>query len=73
MVNEADNVNDMMDLLNDNKTNEKKFIGFAKVEVERFENEVRKVLRKTERDNQIKLLEEARGSPRVKGLPKNNP
>ena len=61
----------MNDLLKDNKTYTKKEPGYIEKASKRFNQEARKVLKKTERGKQmLSLIEEAPTAPRMRGLPK---
>ena len=71
VLNKNEYVNKMMDLLSDGSTYERKHVGFANSEAEKFKIEARKILRKTAKGKKlIGLLEEAPRPPRMRGLPK---
>ena len=61
----------MNDLLNDREVYEKKAPGFIEKASKKFNQETRKVLKKSERGKKLlHLLEEAPTAPRMRGLPK---
>ena len=61
----------MMELLSDESTYTKKQDGYAKAEADRFNKEVRKILRKSEKGKKLfHLIEENPRPPRMRGLPK---
>ena len=71
IIDKADYVNKMNVLLDDKATYKKKTPGFIEKESKKFNQEARKLLKKSERGKQLlHLLEEKPVAPRMRGLPK---
>lgn len=71
IIDSIEYVRKMKDLLQDLATYEKKPSGFIEKESKRFNQEARKILKKSEKGKQLlHLLEEAPTAPRMRGLPK---